>query len=500
MTKFISEICLMIKKKTVVLIVFLSLTVIGLLWMQFYWINFSFKEKSDAFDIKVNQKLAHVATEVEESFFCIDFFSDLNASIGEKLVILKKDTLNQIDTIPLYFWNQWSNDSLQRYPGIGFSYPANIRMEFNVEYQMREDTSILKDVSTINSYRISLHENTGFKNTVDSVLMKYFNEDQISTDFKYQLIEISTKETISGNLSDKDEPKQSEASSVQLFSENYFFSPLTLQIWFPNKKSNLIKELWGLVIISIFLILLLVFILSYFIRLLIQQHKLSEMKSEFISNMTHEFKTPVANINLALDTIEKSGLSENEQLQLYAGIIREENRRLKNNIDLILETSLMDKDSLQIKKSTINLHELISGIIEIQQIEIQESGGIIDLRLIAEKYVLEADEIHISNSIFNVIDNAIKYSPDEPKIEIATSIKDKYFVIAIKDYGKGIPNDAQGRIFEKLYRVPDGNKHDVKGFGIGLYYAKNVIEAHGGLIKVKSELGKGSLFELYIPF
>lgn len=236
----------------------------------------------------------------------------------------------------------------------------------------------------------------------------------------------------------------------------------------------------------------------YFIRTLIQQQKLSEMKSDFISNMTHEFKTPVANISLALDTLEKQQISE-EQFTRIKYIIREENQRIQHNIDLILETSLLEKGKFTLNKSIVNIHDLFNWIIDSMEFEAKEKEGTISKKLAAENIQLNADEVHLSNAIYNIIDNALKYSGEKPQVSVSTFNKDNFLIIAIEDQGIGIPSTSVEKIFDKFYRVPSGNRHDVKGFGLGLYYVQQVVEGHNGKIRVKSEINKGSRFEIYLP-
>lgn len=215
--------------------------------------------------------------------------------------------------------------------------------------------------------------------------------------------------------------------------------------------------------------------------------------------MTHEFKTPVANINLALETLEKQGLAKDENTQLYTGIIREENRRLRNNINLILETSLFENKTLKLSKLQIDVHDLITGIIETKQIEYDQKNGKIKSNFLAGQFIISADEVHLTNTFLNLLDNAIKYSEREPDITVTSVNKDNFIIISVEDKGKGIPAQSLDKIFEKFYRVPHGNKHDVKGFGLGLYYVKQVLEAHHGKIKVRSEINKGSRFEIWLP-
>jgi len=499
----------MFRKKTGILIVILSVTLLGLFWLQYYWISFSFQKRSEEFDTRINRALAEASIEVEESFFCIDFFSEFSISPGEGLYVQKHDwasdgylTTGQgysADTIPIYFWNKFSSDSLMSYSNIKFSYPANIRMELNVEYLMEENPDFLKNDATINSYRKSLAENESFKKTLDSVLIKHIQNEEYPLNFYYQVKEIATGKTLVIKPDNLRAGIFDNKTGTVLFRDNYFFSPLKLNLFFPDKKKTLIRELWTVILVSVLLIGLLVSLMLYFIRTLIQQQRLSEMKSDFISNMTHEFKTPVANISLAIDTMEKQGLIKNENAQLYAGIIREENRRLRNNIDLILETSLFENKTLKLTKFQIDVHDLITGIIETKQIEYNQKNGKIKSNFQAGQFIISVDEVHLANVFLNLLDNSIKYSEGEPDITVTSVNKDNFIIISVKDKGKGIPAQSLDKIFEKFYRVPQGNKYDVKGFGLGLYYVKQVVDAHHGKIKVRSEINKGSIFEIFIP-
>ncbi|RLD51366.1 MAG: hypothetical protein DRJ05_18480, partial [Bacteroidetes bacterium] len=405
----------MFNKKTGIFIFAVTASLIGLLWLQYYWISYSFQQKSEAFDSRMNSILMEAVTEIEESFYCIDFFSEFTISPGQGVYLMKHnwegnefipiDKSSQADTIPMYFWNQFGYDTLLSYSNVKFNYPANIRMELNVEYLQEENPDFLKNDGNINSYRQSVANNVDFLNTVDSVLRKKIIAQGFDLAYQYQIKDKTTNKILISN------PETLKAKSIEsnieaiLFNGNYFFSPLQLSLIFPGKQKNLIKELWLVVFVSILLIALLASLVMYFVRAMVQQQRLSEMKSDFISNMTHEFKTPVANINLAIETMEKQGLVENEKAQLYTGIIREENRRLRNNIDLILETSLFENKKLKLTTSQIDVHELLVGIIETIQLDLNEKNGKITNDFQAGEFIIYADETHLSNVFLNLLDN-----------------------------------------------------------------------------------------------
>jgi signal transduction histidine kinase len=216
--------------------------------------------------------------------------------------------------------------------------------------------------------------------------------------------------------------------------------------------------------------------------------------------MTHEFKTPIATISLAVDSMKDSRVSsDREKLDYFTRIIREENRRMNSQVEHVLQMAQIEKGELQLRVEEINIHEIILHAVEQIKIQVESRQGKINCELRATLPVINGDALHLSNVIFNLLDNANKYSPEIPDITISTSDVDNGILIKVKDHGVGMTHEMQKKIFEKFYRVPTGNVHDVKGFGLGLSYVKAIVEQHSGWIHVESELGKGSTFEIFIP-
>lgn len=231
------------------------------------------------------------------------------------------------------------------------------------------------------------------------------------------------------------------------------------------------------------------------IRSLLIQKKLSEIKSDFINNMTHEFKTPIATISLAVDAMRNEKVQANpEKMAYFSGIIKDENIRMNKHVETILQAAHMDREELKLNPVPLHLHELIEGAIDNHQLQLKEKNGEVILHLDASSDVIVADEIHFSNLISNLIDNAIKYAATAPVITINTYIKGAAIFVSVADNGIGMTDETQKRIFEKFYRAHTGNLHNVKGFGLGMSYVKTVIDAHKGSISVSSKLGEGSVF------
>ncbi|MBL4667984.1 MAG: HAMP domain-containing histidine kinase [Flavobacteriales bacterium] len=248
------------------------------------------------------------------------------------------------------------------------------------------------------------------------------------------------------------------------------------------------------------IILIIIIFFAYTINVILKQKKLSEIKNDFINNITHEFKTPISTISLSAEVLLSSNIaSDPERLRNYARIIKEENNRLKNQVDKVLQLATLEKSKLKLENENINLHDLIESSIKSFGLIIREKKGKISSALAAEKYLFFGDKIHITNTLHNLIDNAIKYSAEKPEIMVATNYHNGFIEISVKDNGIGIPKDSQKHIFDKFYRTPTGNVHDIKGFGLGLNYVKTIVEAYAGTVKLISKEDEGSTFVIKLP-
>jgi two-component system phosphate regulon sensor histidine kinase PhoR len=251
---------------------------------------------------------------------------------------------------------------------------------------------------------------------------------------------------------------------------------------------------------SVLFLLLIMGCFGFTFVALMRQKKLSDMKTDFINNMTHELKTPIATISIASEALKDNHVrSEGTRVERFVNIIHDENKRLAGHVEKVLQAAQMDRGELNLKLVSVNTHDLLTAVADSLALQVEQKQGQIELRLEAHTPLLQADEAHFRNVMMNLLDNANKYTPEMPHIVIATRNTAQGLAITIQDNGIGMSRDAQKQIFEKFYRVPTGNRHDVKGFGLGLNYVKTIIEAHGGKISVKSEPGKGSTFEVVMP-
>ncbi|RAJ10828.1 two-component system phosphate regulon sensor histidine kinase PhoR [Chitinophaga skermanii] len=276
-------------------------------------------------------------------------------------------------------------------------------------------------------------------------------------------------------------------------------SPDVITIIVP--KPNLLKSLGLMIVGNVLFTIIIIAAFSLTVRTMFSQKKLSEIKSDFINNMTHELKTPLATISLAIDAIGNEKVMDNkDKIRYFSGIIKEENKRMNRQVETILQSAQLEKDELEMKKTVIDVHQLINKTVDNLQLQLDNKSGKVELQLDAHQPIISADEVHFSNLIFNLLDNAIKYSKEEGLlIKIQTQNTRKSLQITIADNGIGMSKDTVSRIFEKFYRAHTGNVHNVKGFGLGLAYVKAIVDAHKGKIKVESTIGKGSKFILEFP-
>jgi len=274
----------------------------------------------------------------------------------------------------------------------------------------------------------------------------------------------------------------------------------TMSIVIPDYKSVVLKQMRWMIFGVIFFTLIIVAAFYVTVRTLLMQKKLSEIKNDFINNMTHEFKTPLATISLAVDAMRNEKVVQDREKSAYfSSIIKEENKRMNKQVETILQAALLDKQEVQLNLKRLPAHELIKSALNNITLQVEEKNGKLEVNMNAEKDLVLADEVHFTNLVNNLLDNAVKYSADQPYIKLTTDNVGKQLRIKIEDNGIGMNKETLNRIFEKFYRAHTGNIHNVKGFGLGLSYVKTMVEAHHGNIKAESVLGKGSCFTVMIP-
>jgi two-component system, OmpR family, phosphate regulon sensor histidine kinase PhoR len=335
---------------------------------------------------------------------------------------------------------------------------------------------------------------------LDSIIGQELAHKGVETEYAFGVFDPFMKAVyVHGDPNHTQGVYQSE-HKVNLFPGNVFAPPKFLSVHFPHRQKYLLQTMWMLLSISGLFILVIIFTFGYSVNTIIRQKKLSEIKNDFISNMTHELKTPISTISLACQALTDPDMNQRQGVvDNYIKVIAAENKRLGLVVESVLRTSIMEQGDLKLKLQEVNVHRVIDSVITNMDLKVSSQGGQIIERLHAVNPNIMADKVHLTNVIFNLIDNALKYTKEVPIIKIGTESRPDGLIISIEDNGIGIKKEHQDKIFDKLFRVPTGNVHDVKGFGLGLSYVKAIVEKHSGIVSVKSELNKGSKFEIFIP-
>jgi two-component system phosphate regulon sensor histidine kinase PhoR len=359
---------------------------------------------------------------------------------------------------------------------------------------------------------ISMYQNLAIKNlferqvnkerleipTIDSILNTTLTDAGINEPYQYAIVK---GKKILYNSTGKMKKIPESSFKKNIFTSDIANTSAELWVYFPNQKSYIWQSSGIMLSSSLFLNLIIIGIFAYTVNTIIQQKKLSDIKTDFINNMTHELKTPISTIGLAAEMLTDRSLQRTEKSILrYANMIRDENQRLQNHVEKVLQFARLESGNIKLNIQEIDVHDLLENILPKVSLQIEQLHGELIYEPNAQKSNIQGDAEHITNVIYNLLDNAIKYSPHTSKIIVSTQSSNDSLKISIQDHGIGMNKDTINKIFEQFYRVPTGNIHNVKGFGLGLSYVKLMAEAHHGSIQVLSKLDKGSTFSLTLPF
>ena len=460
----------------------MSVTLIALMIIQVYWIKNAIMVKEAIFNRDVGDAVSNAIYHLEH----ID---------RDRMHRLKRNSLRNTK---LNFIHK--KDSLEVYLTDNFtSFSQDHKTQQNL-HSFQSSGQFIQNIFGQPPKDMLKIENRVSIKLMDSLLKVEFREAGIKTKYEFGIYTPKYRKMMLQKTGHY--PKELLASPFRflLFPGEIFGQKNQLMIYFPNERSYLITRLWTLLAASLVLILTIIFSFTYVISTVFKQKKLSEIKNDFINNMTHEFKTPISTISLACQALSDKDVAKNPSVyESYVSIIDEENNRLSGMAERILQSARLQKGEIKIKLEKVDLHHLITDAKQKLDLLIKQKGGVINMDLKATTHEIEADKVHITNIIFNLLDNANKYTPWAPIITISTRNISQGIIISIKDNGIGINKSNQKKVFDKLYRVPTGNIHNVKGFGLGLSYVKSVIEKHHGKITIDSELKKGSTFTIYLP-
>ena len=459
--------------------------------------------------IKPGEKSSRIEIKVEsgknkQGSYRFDFNSELqndsdililnkNAVSGNTVFIFNDDTLvSNVDS--LYKTSMVQIDSmLTKLDTFDVLRPdISRRAQLKANQLKRMANQVVTEISEWDVNRIDTE-------LIQNVLTEELQNRNIPIPFEFGVLKDSI--FISKNETITDSVKLSQTEfQVNLYPNDIFQKNIRLALRFPGRESYIYRSLnWLLIASFLFsLIILTTFGLSVFY--ILRQKKVSEMKSDFINNMTHEFKTPIATISVATDSILNEKVVNNpEKIRYFAGMIKKENNRMNRQVEDILTISRLDRKDFEFKWEAVDVHELINDALQSIILQIEKRGGKVILELNAANPLITTDQVHCTNVVYNLLDNAIKYSANPPEIKITTTNNSRGVLIAVEDKGIGMTKAVQSKIFERFYRQTSGNIHNVKGFGLGLNYVKAVLEANRGNISVQSEPGKGSRFEVFLP-
>jgi two-component system phosphate regulon sensor histidine kinase PhoR len=548
------------KKIIAILITIMGISILGIVIIQLVWMKNAIQVKNELFDRSVSEALTTTTNRLEtmQDFRLINHFSFNNDTIhfrgnlfppppppppppptkhkngkptGDRsessmpkvqLIVNADKNQNQLSYQVITRHNAKvkgenradvviTTDSLARKIGTGYSKGIK-RIDSLVAV-------VSPDLDSLHSFKQRItYKTRKLRNIADKVVQEITTwEEDVPIE---RVVETLTKELANRNIPIPFElgihkdfgfaEKTSDADTVLLASSRYrvnlfpndiFQKNIKLMVYFPKKESFIYQTLNWLLLISLVFSIIVLVTFATSIYFILKQKKISEMKSDFINNMTHEFKTPIATISVAADSISNQKIIENpERIRYFIDMIKKENIRMNRQVEDILTIARLDKKEFEFKWESFDLHEVIEDAIQSIVLQVEKKGGTIRSSLLAPNPVATSDVAHFANLIYNLLDNANKYSLNAPEINISTSNTAKGVVIVIEDKGIGMSKAVQSRIFERFYRQTSGNIHNVKGFGLGLSYVKAVLEANRGSIHVQSEPGKGSRFEVFIPF
>lgn len=334
---------------------------------------------------------------------------------------------------------------------------------------------------------------------LDSLLKNELERKGINIDYEYGVMQPQQQRFLLLTSTHKQKELEQSELRASLFPNDIYGSDSLITVDFPGKKGYLLGKVWSAMVSSGFLVLVILFCFGYSIRTIVRQKKLSEMKNDFINNMTHELKTPISTVSLAVEALNDKDIEQSTLRNKYIKVIGEENKRLGDQVEKVLQIAAIDRRDYNLKHEMVRMSEMVKSAADHIAMQVEQRGGRLNMIEKADKDLIQGDEMHLTNIILNLLDNANKYSPEAPNITLRTASDDDDFIISIHDKGIGMSREQQKHIFEKFYRVPTGDLHNVKGFGLGLAYVQRIVEAHGGSIHVDSEPGKGSKFSITLP-
>ena len=429
-----------------IITVLILLSLLGLIFFQFLWLKSAKEIKEQQLDDNITRAISDAAEKLVQEKTTFPFSKKPDVRLGDKM---------KMEFFKPSVIQRFSRDDIQEI--LQASFKKNLLKNIPFEFAVTENTLTGDQIATDNFLRYYLDSLNNIRRIIQLIPPTGSNLENLTRDE-------------------------------------------LLVVIVPHSRTIILKEITWFIMGAILFTIIITTAFFLTIRTLLKQKKLSEIKSDFINNMTHEFNTPLATISLAVDALKNEKVSgDKEKTNYFTGIIKEENKRMNKQVETILQAALLDKQEVQLNLKKVSANSLIKSALNNIALPIEDRGGKIEINLEAQKDVIMADEVHFTNIINNLLDNAVKYSKENPHIKLHTSNQGNSLRIKIEDNGIGMNKETLSRIFEKFYRAHTGNIHDVKGFGLGLSYVKTMVDAHHGQIKPESTPGKGSCFVITMP-
>jgi signal transduction histidine kinase len=522
----------MSKKLFILLVLLMSLSLMGIIFVQAYYINNTVKNKEEQFSFSVKNTLDFVAEAIEEKESRQYYYRYQNlisntekadsVAIRELFIKQEDEGLNEtliyrngileenfklstslfdigVDTDSITLKRLTNRRETKIFSGSVAENDLDlnpIKTLLNIGRLTETEKSQFEMAYRDLIKRKPIHKRVSAKEIRRLMDLKLQQED-LNLDYEFA---IYSKDLATKVQSDNFEYTKKSTFGTPIFLDNDNRSDFTLLVNFPGRKKFILSSILGMAVLSVLFTLVIFIAFTTAIYQLIKQRKISQIKSDFINNMTHEFKTPIATINLALDAIRNPQIiDDKEKVKRYLSMIKDENKRMHAQVENVLRISKLEKNELNISKDRADLHDLIEEAVAHVGLIVEDRNGYIKQELAAEQSSVLANQSHFTNVIINILDNAVKYSPEEPKIKIYTENIGNSIILKISDKGIGMSKAAQKRAFEKFYREQTGDIHNVKGHGLGLAYVKRIVEDHHGHITLESEKGKGSTFTIKLP-
>jgi len=521
------------KKIFSLLVIIMAIAVAGIIAVQIFWINSSKRIHEQQFNSNVKSALIDVSKSIQDREFreydkkfrpvmsqmkssgtteIKEFFYKRIDTVNNAIFTYKQSVLETDFKSPRVFFKGDTNKL-----GLNFkSYFAKKEKEvsslkFNTKSDFKNSKKTLREVKIGEMSNLQKLEFENFfkeiaprtpiykrvSNTeINLNIINKLNSRGVETPFQFAVFD----DGFPTKIKSADFKKAVNSYAVPLFVKDDGKTNYVLHVIFPEKKYYILSNIKKILLLSLFFVLFIIMAFGSAIYQIIKQKKISEIKTDFINNMTHEFKTPIATINLALDAIRNPKIiNDNAKVLQYVKMIRQENKRMHAQVENVLQISKLEKNQLDISKEVVDIHDIIEDAITHLSLIVNNEGGYIKTHFEAIQTEMSASELHLTNVIVNILDNAVKYNADKPKIDIYTENAGNFVLIKIKDNGIGMNKIVQKNIFDKFYREQKGNIHNVKGHGLGLSYVKKIVENHRGTIYVESTLGKGSTFFIKLP-